>query len=775
MLKLYNSAIATRANIEVNMNNAKKIFPDAQWIWSHDFDKRDYRMHFRRVFELESLPEELEIKITADSRYTLWINGEYVNNGPARGFQRHWPFDRIDISPYLNVRKNVIAVMAYQYGTSNYSYSYEHSSGFLLSASVGDLNLSTGANWKIREAPGYINDVARASKQYSFQEFFDCRIGDDNWLSVDYDDSAWDDNVLCRAVGAMPWHGFEKRNIPLLTKNIFIAKKIIARTKHEVAENWQKLQNIGVLYKNEKCDWQKVDDNAENISFSPAVTGQLIDFSQELVGILNFEIDNAEDGEILDFMVCESLSGHIPDLPGVDRPVVTSFGGRIILKKGVNKHELTLPWGFRYLLLFCRGASSINVKTFVRQTIYPLEVTGTFHSSDDKLNSIWRMSEHTQRCCMVDAYIDCPWRENAQWWGDALVQVKNTFCLADDTRLFERGLRQIASQKTPNGLTYGMAPTCGHNCILPDYSAMWIITIHAHYWQTGKIDMWLELRDTVDGILNYFESQLSSDGLLQYDDRYWLFLDWCPELHKTDTPTVFNLIYLWALQSALELAKVAKDQKRVKIYSKSILNIKHAIKSKLYNSETCFLYDGLTCEEELVEKHSPHTATLAIITDFLPEAHDLWFNEIILPLVRGKREEKIMPTSYFMYYIFEALKSKGYMAEVADCVRRWWSEFVDAGCSTTPESWLEQVVRGTWSFCHAWSAHPLVQFSEIILGVRQRAPGWNKISFDPLMTKGQKASGSIPSPHGIIKVEWDWTGSKAIKNIQLPDGIQLLP
>jgi alpha-L-rhamnosidase len=119
------------------------------------------------------------------------------------------------------------------------------------------------------------------------------------------------------------------------------------------------------------------------------------------------------------------------------------------------------------------------------------------------------------------------------------------------------------------------------------------------------------------------------------------------------------------------------------------------------------------------------------------------------------------------------LKSKGYSMEVIDCVRRWWGEFVDNDCSTTPENWLDKITLGSWSFCHAWSAHPLVQFSEIKLGVRQTAPGWRKVSFDPLLVKGEKVTGTVPTPFGTINVELDWTGTEPISNIQLPPGVQL--
>ena len=36
---------------------------------------------------------------------------------------------------------------------------------------------------------------------------------------------------------------------------------------------------------------------------------------------------------------------------------------------------------------------------------------------------------------MTDSYVDCPWREQAQWWGDARVQAANTLHLSADPRM----------------------------------------------------------------------------------------------------------------------------------------------------------------------------------------------------------------------------------------------------------------------------------------------------------------------------------------------------
>ena len=95
----------------------------------------------------------------------------------------------------------------------------------------------------------------------------------------------------------------------------------------------------------------------------------------------------------------------------------------MILRKGKNRHEVTLPWGLRYVLLWKHGGE-FSLDLSARNCICDVDVQGSFSASDPMLQEIWQMSYRAQRCCMVDSYIDCPHRENSQWWDDALVQAE---------------------------------------------------------------------------------------------------------------------------------------------------------------------------------------------------------------------------------------------------------------------------------------------------------------------------------------------------------------
>ena len=50
---------------------------------------------------MNEVPKELWIRISADSRYKLYVNQEFVEYGPAKGDTQIWYYDEINIAPWL--------------------------------------------------------------------------------------------------------------------------------------------------------------------------------------------------------------------------------------------------------------------------------------------------------------------------------------------------------------------------------------------------------------------------------------------------------------------------------------------------------------------------------------------------------------------------------------------------------------------------------------------------------------------------------------------------
>ena len=68
----------------------------------------------------------------------------------------------------------------------------------------------------------------------------------------------------------------------------------------------------------------------------------------------------------------------------------------------------------------------------------------------------------------------------------------------------------------------------------------------------------------------------------------------------------------------------------------------------------------------------------------------------------------------------------------------------------------------------------MVHFRDILLGVKQAAPGWDEVRFEPLGLEGRMISGRVPTPHGNIEVSVDWRNGAVEKKILLPKGVKLV-
>jgi hypothetical protein len=53
---------------------------------------------FRKNFELTENPKSFIVHVSADNHYRLFVNGQYIMRGPARGDLSHWFYETVDIT-----------------------------------------------------------------------------------------------------------------------------------------------------------------------------------------------------------------------------------------------------------------------------------------------------------------------------------------------------------------------------------------------------------------------------------------------------------------------------------------------------------------------------------------------------------------------------------------------------------------------------------------------------------------------------------------------------
>ena len=144
-------------------------------------------------------------------------------------------------------------------------------------------------------------------------------------------------------------------------------------------------------------------------------------------------------------------------------------------------------------------------------------------------------------------------------------------------------------------------------------------------------------------------------------------------------------------------------------------------------------------------------------------------SKILLPFLRGELKTHADPSSYWHVYLYDLMADEGHGAEVYADILKKWREMADYG--TAFENF--GLSHSGISSSHAWSAHPLFLMPRILGGIRQTAPAWSKVSFNPLFIED---SGSIvcPTPRGKIRLEWKKLPDGSFeKKLDLPEGIEL--
>ncbi|MFW5874345.1 MAG: alpha-L-rhamnosidase C-terminal domain-containing protein [Verrucomicrobiota bacterium] len=764
----------------------------ACWLWP-DYPGGDLInawAQFRKVFDLPEAPAAAcPVKVTADQAYRLFVNGQWVADGPCRGFVEEWFYDAIDIAPFLKPGRNVIAALAHNPGIGTHQYIHAGYAGFLLEGETCGVRLDTDASWARRVAPENLRHGERLSIQLGWQEIVDAALGDGDWTGADYDDSHWPPCSFfgARPAGSPPWHRPRERDVPLLRTEILTPRRLVGTGDKALTREFERDRNIARAFRedSEGGSCRPAEGDLEDISI-PAQAGNdvrffVFDLGREFFATTLLEIEGATGGETIDCVVAEGTEDG--------RPVIREAVGcnmalahRYVCREGAQTFESFWPLGGRYLGVAVRGGvENLRLRVRLRHREYPFEMKGCLEAPDTRFAEIFGLCRHTQQLCASDVYTDCPSREQAMWWGDIEVHFANSTLLAADDRLLTRGLRLMAGQRLPNGLTYGLCPTKSHECVLPDFSLAYIRTLWSHYQFSGTPLLaeryWAEIMET----FGYFFGQSEGDGLLYQDKRYWLHLDWS-ELFKDGAPTLYNLQYLTTLKNGAELARLLGRAAEAAELEQRAEALAGRIRDRLWDHEKDEPLEGVDYAGKPVPRQGLHNLIYCLYCGFRPDRHQAWTRQDLLPYLAGPRPRPIelyenassqadphAPTAYYLHYAFAALDRLGHRAEVLDCIHRWWGDMLDRGLVTTEETW--DAKPGVASLCHAWSAHPVQFLTRILLGIRQTAPGWSSIRFEPTFA-APAAKGAVDTPLGPVSVEWSKReNASTTGSLRLPPGM----
>jgi hypothetical protein len=243
---------------------------------------------------------------------------------------------------------------------------------------------------------------------------------------------------------------------------------------------------------------------------------------------------------------------------------------------------------------------------------------------------------------------------------------------------------------------------------------------------------------------------------------FWNITDWCPWWPRGVVPgasegatTILSAQYIHALDEVAEmLGHLGGEAEGVRLREEAE-NLRGAAHARFWSEA-----EGLYFDRPGGPELSQYGNAWAIVAGLPGEREQAMMNR------RFPEDPKLAPGSFFWWHTgFAALARTGRADEMPRYLGPW-HESVRYGLSTFVEE------NSYWrSLCHAWSAHPVLEFQQRVLGVTPSAPGFARLRVAPNRCGLSQAAGSVCTPLGLVGVEWRIEQGDFRLTITKPEGI----
>jgi alpha-L-rhamnosidase len=764
---------------------ARSRFPiawNANWIWASPIPtaraglapagipRRETWNRFcylRRAFDLDSVAGEVPARVTADSRFVLYVNGIEVLRGPARSIPARLAWSEIDLAPHLNRGRNVIAALVRFYGAPipwwiPAAPSYQVGLGsFAFEAPA--IRLASDGSWRGRAAP-YQQDVGmRANLPVPPVEILDGANVPRDWNSPGFDDSAWEPAALLSA-GTF---ALNRSRIPVEPFTAPEFDDIAPLTALPVALREIDRRIVAPLAADDPRDaYPSSDSSAER--GDTAIT-----FDASGITLATPWIETSgPPGAIVDIYCGEDLRADgLAEMHPRDYAMRYLAGGTD--RERADAFEAV---GFRYLTVVARGGAGVAAVGAIERR-YPRSGDAHFECDDPALNKIWRVGARTLELCSTDAFFDCPGREQRAWLGDSYIHALLTYTTNTDWRLVRRHLRICADSRRGDGLL-GMVAAGDASFVsttIPDYSLHWVRALARYYEYSGDAAFVRELLPVAVEVLDAFERYRAPDDLIRRMPG-WMFIDWAM-VEKSDATAAIDALYAAALDDFAMLARATGESARATEADSRAAATRRAF--ELYWDEQRGVYVDAADANGARRRVSQQTNAAAIIGGCvaiarLPRILDYILDEsrlVITPTISDNlmayvrqqmdpaehmafdaERNVVAAQPFFSHFLHEALVRAGRRDLIAARCMKWWPQ-IERGDSAFEEYWDARA--GTGSRCHAWSATPTFDLTAHVLGVRPMSAGFATIRIAPHFGRLKHLEGRIPTPRGTIEVTLD--------------------
>ncbi|MBQ6825530.1 MAG: hypothetical protein IJP34_02580 [Clostridia bacterium] len=485
-----------KINDRNGVNDMKKSFTNTSWIWYTEFANPDTYGDF--MDELNYNGGKVICHISCDGDYTLFVNGGYVSSNQYGDFEHYKIYDSIDITDHLVIGENTILITVWHLGIASSRYKPAKAGLFYEIECDGKSICRSCEETLSRENPNYKGGYKKIITSQMGQSFL-------------FDETKSGDAAF--------------HNSFVVDKKCEMYPRPIAKSQLLKEKKITVLKNTGDYF--------------------------LLDLGEETVGlpILNFYTDVSQK-----ITVC--WGEHIID-GNVRRKIGNrDFSFEYIAKKGENNYiNYMLRLGCRYLEVFCEAPIKLDYIGIIPQA-YPAEVIPR-NFADPLKQKIYDLSVNTLKLCMLERYVDTPWREQSFYTFDSRNQMLCGYkAFKNGNRDYARAALILISQDTREDDLLSITYPSGTELAIPSFSLHYFTAIKEYLDNTNDLSLATEVYEKLLKIIRVFEKQIQ-DGLLYTfrDSGYWNFYDWSAymdeKIGSTDTRSdlMINCLFIIALEN----------------------------------------------------------------------------------------------------------------------------------------------------------------------------------------------------------------------------------
>ncbi len=744
----------------------------AQWITCPDAPERDaFVFHFRKVIELQNVPQHFIVHVSADNQFLLHVNQKRVGSGPARGDLAHWRFETYDLAPFLHAGRNVLAATVWGFGTRSAYAQISDRAGFLLQGDGATERIAdTGESWEVEQEKGLLAPDAPpdADDYYAAEpgERIDGKIFDWSWDADPGSDGSSNATASWKKSVAIDFGG--PRGAQMQSTNWQLVPDLLPAMEMNLVPPARVVRVSGAV----------VPEGFPDQGLAVPVHSKasiLMDATHLTTGYPELTVSGGQ-GASVHLTYAEALvnakgeKGNRNEIEGKHiKGLVDEF-----LPSGSDAQVfMPIAWrAWRYLQLdIVTGDRPLQVdglRTWF--TAFPFQERAYFHSDDASLASIWEIGWRTARLDAHDTYMDTPYWERLQYVGDTRIQALISYTVAGDDRLARQAIRAYDDSRIPDGITQSRYPSSSTQYI-PTFSLLWIGMLHDFWLYRGDSDFVRAQLPGTRSVLDWFMKRQRPDGLLE-KLPWWDFVDWADDFDAGVPPQDANggsaaitLQFVEALRYAAEMETTYGDKQRAEMYRYAAAHAVEAVHTLCWNQKY-----GLIADTPAQTHFSQHANILGVWLDVIPpDQQKTVLMKVLSASEPGIKAAQPVPpmskaTYYFRFYLARAVLHAG-MGDRYLGLLPLWRNMAALGMTT----WAE-TPEPTRSDSHAWSAHPNFDLLTIVAGIRPKTLGFKTITIEPHLGELQHLAAAMPCPQGEIQVEYTHEHDGIKAQITLPAG-----